>query len=159
MPSPLLLAAYRSTTTIPGSIVDRCASGGKSVQGWLDIHWSHIKARLVKRYAVESDFQGGDVPEKIIEWLVILTDIDVWKCVGGVPEGREDGWADKDRERVESELKEAANADSGLFELPAKASDALGASAVNKGGPLLASSTTIYGWYDKQQADVGENGW
>lgn len=148
MPSPLALVAYRSTTTIPGSLVDRCATSGKSVQTWLDIHWSHIKARLVKRYAVENDFQAGDVPEKIIEWLVILTDIDVWKCVGGVPEGREDGWADADRKRVEDELKEAANADTGLFELPLKASDALGASAVNKGGPHVVSFATGFDYFD-----------
>lgn len=148
MPSPLLLAAYRSTTTIPGSQVDRCAAQGKNVQTWLDIHWSHIKARLVKRYAVANDFQDGDVPEKIIEWLVVLTDIDVWKCVGGVPEGREDGWADKDRDRVNEELREAANADAGLFELPLRASDPLGASAVNKGGPIVVSYATGFDYFD-----------
>lgn len=148
MPSPLSAASYRSTTTIPGSLVDRCASSGKSVQTWLNIHWSHIKTRLVKRYAVTNDFQGGDVPEKIVEWLTTLTDIDVWKCVGGIPEGREDGWADKDRERVESELKEAANADEGLFELPTKNSSALGDSAVNKGGPHVVAYSTAFTYWD-----------
>lgn len=148
MPSPLSLAAYRTTTTIPTSLVDRCAAQGKSVQTWLDIHWSHIKARLVKRYAIEDDFQGGDVPQKITEWLLVLTDINVWACVGGVPEGREDGWADKDRDRVREELVEAANADSGLFELPLRASDALGASAVNKGGPHVVRFATGFDYFD-----------
>lgn len=118
------------------------------MQSWLDIHWSHIKARLVKRYSVESDFQSGDVPEKITEWLVILTDVDVWKCTGGIPEGREDGWADKDRERVDAETKEAANSDDGLFELPLRASDSLGKSAVNKGGPHVIKFTTGFDYFD-----------
>lgn len=148
MASPLSLAAYKSITTIEASYVDLCATKGKDVQTWLDIHWSHIKARLVKRYAVASDFNNGSTPGKIKEWLVILTDIDVWKCVGGQPKGRVDGWADEDRLRVEEELKEAANAETGLFELPLLDTDALGASAINKGGPYASLFVSPFDYFD-----------
>jgi hypothetical protein len=147
MPTYLALAAYKSITTIPGSLVDACAAKGKDVGRWLEIKSAHIRARLVKRYAV--DFTDpGPVPEQIIAWLVALVDIEVWKCVGGNPEGREDGWYDKDRERVEAELKEAADAEGGLFELPLRSTDPVGDSAVNKGGPFVEDYLTAWDAWD-----------
>jgi hypothetical protein len=158
MTSPLSLAEYKSITTINTSIVDVCAAKGKSVQTWLNLKWAHVKSRLVKRYSV--DFTApGPVPEKIVEWLVVLVDIEVWKCVGGNPEGREDGWYDKDRDRVEAELKEAADADTGLFELPLRNTDPTGASAVSKGGPLVESFNTVHGWFDAQALARDGGGW
>ncbi len=158
MASPLSLATYKTITTIDGSLVDTCADKGKSVQAWLDQKWAHIRARLVKRYAVDF-ITPGPVPEKIIEWLVVLVDIEVWKCVGGLPEGREDGWADKDRDRVYAEIKEAADAETGLFELPLRETDPLGASAINKGGPLVESFNTVQGWFDAQAQARDQGGW
>lgn len=158
MPTYLTLAAYRSITTIPSSLVDDCAAKGKDVGRWLELGSADIRARLVKRYAV--DFSDpGPVPDKIIKWLVLLVDIDVWKCVGGAPEGREDAWADKDRDRVEAELKEAADAETGLFELPPRNTDPLGASAVNKGGPVVQSFNTIYGFFDAESCERDQGGW
>lgn len=136
MPSYLTLAAYKSITTINGSIVDVCAAKGKDVQRWLDLESGHIRARLVKRYAVDFD-DPGPVPDQIIKWLILLVDIPVWKCAGGNPEGREDGWAKADQEQVEAELKEAADSEEGLFELPLRNTDALGKTAINKGAPIV----------------------
>ena len=71
------------------------------------------------------------------------------KFVGGNPEGREDGWAKADQERVELELKEAADAEKGLFELPLRATDTTG-SAINAGGPMGYSEQSPYTWTDRQ---------
>lgn len=148
MPTYLALAAYRSITTIDGSVVDVCTAKGKDVTRWLELKSAHIRARLVKRYAV--DFTDpGPTPDKIIEWLVKLVDIEVWACAGGLPEGREDGWADKDRDRVEAELKEAADSDTGLFELPLRNTDPLGNAAINKGGPFVQEYLTPFDAFDQ----------
>jgi len=152
MESYLTAVQYRTRTTIPIRLVDECMAGGvrgKDVQLWLDDASSYIKARLVKRYAV--DFSDpGPTPKAIYRWLVMLVDCEVWKCVGGPPEGREDGWYDADRKRVTDELKEAADSKDGLFELPLRSTDPLGSSAVNVGGPLGYSEASPYAWTDRQ---------
>lgn len=137
MPSYLALVTYRARTTIDGSLVDLCVSKGKDVNWWLEAASAEINMRLVKRYAV--DFNApGPVPDAIIKWLIRLVNVDVWECVGGLPEGREDGWADGARKQVYEELEKAADAEKGLFELPLRNTDTLGASAINKGGPFVA---------------------
>lgn len=158
MPSYLTLAQYRSLTTLDGSTVDLCVAKGKDVQRWLDMASAHIRSRLVKRYAVEFD-APGPTPDKIIQWLILLTDIPVCKSAGVTPEGRVDDWAREDETRTNDELKEAADAENGLFELPLKNTDTLGSSAINKGGPMVASNNTIYGYFDEQQRIRDEEGW
>ena len=158
MPSYLTLAQYRSITTLDGSVVDLCTAKGKDAQRWLDMASAHIRSRLVKRYAV--DFvTPGPTPDKIIEWLVLLVDIPVCKCAGVTPEGRVDDWTREDEKRVNDELKEAADAENGMFELPLRNTDPTGNSAINKGGPLVASNNTIYGYFDDQASARDEGGW
>lgn len=150
MPAYMTLTEYKSRTTIPKSLVESCTARGKDPAFWLAMHSSTIRARLVKRYAV--DFSDpGPAPDQIIAWLIVLMDIDVWKCVGGNPEGRIDGWYDADATRVREELKEAADSKDGLFELPLRNTDSLGNSAVNVGGPMGYSEASPYTWTSKQR--------
>jgi hypothetical protein len=135
MPAYLTLAQYRAITTVDGSVVDLCGTKGKSVQRWLDLSSAHIRARLVKRYAIDwSEVENQPVPDKIIEWLILLVDIPVCKCAGATPEGRVDDWTREDEQRVNDELKEAADSETGLFELPLREP---GASAATKGAPII----------------------
>ena len=143
MPTYLALASYRSKTTIDGSLVDLCVAKGKDVAWWLESASAQINTRLAKRYAV--DFASpGPVPDQIIFWLIRLVNIDVWECAGGLPEGREDGWADAARKQVYEEIKEAADAENGLYELPLRNTDTLGNSAVNKGAPFVHEDMTVH---------------
>jgi len=143
MPSYLTLATYRARTTIDGSLVDLCVAKGKDVDWWLEAASAEINMRLVKRYAVDFD-NPGPVPDAIVKWLIRLVNIDVWECAGGLPEGREDGWADAARKQVYDELEKAADAEKGLFELPLRNTDPLGQSAINKGGPFVHEDATAY---------------
>jgi hypothetical protein len=146
MPSYLTLAAYRSITTLDGSIVDLCAAKGKDVQRWLDLESAHIRSRLVKRYAIDwTEVTNQPVPDKIIQWLILLVDIPVCKCTGATPEGRVDDWAREDQARVNDELKEAADAENGLFELPLRET---GASAIHIGVPHVVERLTPAGYWD-----------
>jgi len=157
MPSYLTLAEYKGRTTIPNAIVDSCAARGKDVAWFLANHSSWLRARLVKRYAV--DFTDGPAPEVLLGWLIGLVDLDVWMCTGGNPQGRVDEWYGDANKRIRDEVIEAANAETGLFELPLRASDGLGSSAVNQGGPSAEAYTTIHGWFDQQAALRNAGGW
>lgn len=158
MPTYLALATYKQRTTIDASVVQLCENKGKDVNWWLESGSAEIKTRLAKRYAV--DFADpGPVPDQIIKWLIRLVNIDVWECAGGLPEGREDGWADAARQQVYTELEKAADAENGLFELPLRNTDKLGTSAINKGGPMVAFNNTIYGYFDDQACLRDQEGW
>ena len=156
MPSYLTLPAYRSRTTIPSELVDSCAERGKDPQLWLDDHSSWIRGRLAKRYAV--DFSDpGPVPGIILLWLKRLVDIEVWQAIGTNPEGRLDGSYEAEAQKVKDEVREAADAKDGLFELPLRNTDPLGASAVSKGAPLAYSEASPYAW-TTLQADAARRG-
>jgi hypothetical protein len=147
MPAYLTLAQYRAITTVDGSVVDLCGTKGKSVQRWLDLSSAHIRSRLVKRYAIDwSEVENQPVPDKIIQWLVLLVDIPVCKCTGATPEGRVDDWIREDETRVNDELKEAADAENGLFELPLRET---GASAVHIGVPYVVAYQMPWDYQDR----------
>jgi hypothetical protein len=134
MPSYLTFAEYSARSRIRASLITQ--AGSAKVEVFLSGGSSKIRARLVKRYAV--DFQDpGTPPEVLLDWLTAIVDRDVQEYVGGNPEGREDEWIVKRADRAEEEIKEAANAETGLFELPLRNTDPLGASAVNLGGPIV----------------------
>lgn len=116
-------------------------AGSSKVTVWLNERSSKIRARLVKRYAV--DFTDpGPTPDVVLSWLRDLVDHDVQEYVGGTPEGREDEWIAKRAEKADAEIKEAADAEKGLFELPLRNTDLLGNSAINQGGPYVRSYLT-----------------
>lgn len=153
MPSYLTFAQYKLGTDIKPSLVDLC--GQDKVEEWLDRISNKIRNRLVKRYDV--DFTSpGPVPGAIKDWLTILVDIRVLKFVGGLPEGREDGWAKEAAEQVETEIKEAADSEKGLYELPLR--NDVGGSAVNAGGPMGYSEASPYAWTDRQLEYIARGG-
>lgn len=141
MSTYLSLVAYRSKTTVDGSLVDLCVNKGKDVTWWLEAGSAEINMRLAKRYAVDFG-DPGPVPDAIIKWLIRLVNVDVWECAGALPEGRVDGWADEARKQVYAECEKAADAENGLFELPLRNTDKLGSSAANKGAPFVAEFFT-----------------
>lgn len=156
MATYLTFAEYKARSRLRESIVD--TAGSAKVEVWLSERSSKIRARLVKRYAV--DFADpGPVPDVLLGWLGALVDRDVQEYVGGTPEGREDEWIVKRADQAEAEIKEAADSETGLFELPLRNTDPLGSSAIGKGGPLVESFATIQGWFDAQAAARDAGGW
>ena len=156
MPSYLTFAEYSARSRVRASLIT--AAGSAKVEAWLNERSSKIRARLAKRYAV--DFTDpGPAPDVLLGWLGALVDHDVQEYVGGTPEGREDTWIVKRAEQADAEIKEAADSETGLFELPLRNTDSLGSSAINKGGPYVESFTTIYGWFDAQAAARDGGNW
>lgn len=139
MPSYLTFDEYGARSMIRASLIGQ--AGSPKVTVWLNERSSKIRARLVKRYAV--DFTDpGPTPDVVLSWLRDLVDHDVQEYVGGTPEGREDEWIAKRAEKADAEIKEAADAEKGLFELPLRNTDLLGNSAINQGGPYVRSYLT-----------------
>lgn len=156
MPSYLTFDEYSARSMIRASLIGQ--AGSSKVTVWLNERSSKIRARLVKRYAV--DFTDpGPTPDVVLSWLRDLVDHDVQEYVGGTPEGREDEWIAKRAEKADAEIKEAADSETGLFELPLRNTDPTGSSAINKGGPFVASNNTIYGFFDGQALQRDEDGW
>ena len=84
MPSYLTFAEFKSRSMLRDSIITQ--AGSAKVEVWLSGRSSKIRARLVKRYAV--DFTDpGPTPDVLLDWLRDLVDYDIQEFVCGTPEG------------------------------------------------------------------------
>lgn len=89
------------------------------------------------------------VPEIALGWLVALLDVDVWQRRGANPQDPSIAMAITERDDALAEIKEAADAKDGLFDLPTN--DAAGDSAVTQGGPMFYSEQSPYVWMSQQR--------
>lgn len=156
MPSYLTFAEYRAESHVKDGLIALVPQA--KVEVWLGKQSALIRDRLTKRYAVNFD-DPGPVPATITKWLVWLVDYHVVDWTGGNPEGGEIDLRKRLFDQADAEIKEAAESEKGLIELPLRNTDPLGASAINKGGPLVAVNNTIYGFFDGQQTARDEGGW
>lgn len=136
-------------------------SDGADIASWrlfveqrLVVRTSEINARLRKRYAVP--FEDQRVPEVIRGWLAALVLPDLYEARGW---DDSDAFAQSMRENATAAreaMKEAADSDVGLYDLPLAQDDT--ASAISKGGPLGYSEQSPYTWSDVQRdaVDAGE---
>ncbi len=142
---------FKARTIAPASLVDgartRDASAWKSyVESRLKIATSRINARLTKRYAVP--FSAPYV-EIVLGWVTAIVTPELYEKAGWAPS---DAQAEKiyaAAERAEAEIKEAADAEEGLYELPLRADTT--ETGVTKGGPLGYSEADPYAWIDLQR--------
>jgi hypothetical protein len=156
VPSYLTFAEYKSASLVKDALIALVPQA--KVEVWLGQQSALIRDRLTKRYAVDFN-DPGPVPATITKWLGWLVDYHVVDWTGGNPEGGELDLRKRLWDQAEAEIKEAAESEKGLIELPLRNTDPLGVSAINKGGPLVASNNTIYGFFDDQQAARDAGGW
>lgn len=142
----LTLNEFKALTTMPPSYVDEVEqlAPGYTEQR-LAAQSALVDARLAKRYRTPFT---APVPVAVQEWLARLVTLDVWQRRGY---DATDAQAHLYREQAAAaldEIKEAANAVDGLYDLPLST----GASAIAKGGPLAYSERSPYVWTDEQGA-------
>lgn len=101
---------------------------------------AEIASRLIKRYAVPLDLTNP--PLAIRRWLVALVTLDCYMALGFDPSTTQDQLIVSRAEDASAQIKEAADAKEGLFELPLRAD--LSAGGVTKGGPLAYSEQSPY---------------
>lgn len=147
------LNRFKELTIMPGTDVDALEA---LEAGWIlrqvERVGSAINARLVKRYAVPFGADGTprtDVPGIIEDWIVAIVTLRAYAKRGFNPS---DAMADvaivQPAAEAEAAIKEAANSETGLFELPLLDSDVVG--GVTKTGPLAYTETSPFVWTDVQ---------
>lgn len=122
--------------------------------GWLDntlrMQSRLIDARLRKRYAAPF---APPYPEVVQHWLAKLVTVECYLKRGVDPTDAQFATMQEQAKEAWGEITEAANSDTGLFDLPLKA-DAASPGGISKGAPLAYTETSPYVWRDVQ-LDLG----
>lgn len=146
------LDEFKDLTTLPGDYVDALE---RSREGWVMsrvAYWSAwVNARLSKRYAVPF---VAPFPAIVCGWVSDLVTMDCWTRRGFDPTTADMQTTIEAAQRARDEVKEAADGDKGLFELPERAD--LNKVATSRGGPRSYTEASPYVWTSRQ-AEVGRD--
>lgn len=120
--------------------------------GWLLIQdemiSSRVDAKLRKRYAVPF---ADPVPPTVVGWVVDILTAKAYLRLGVDPTDKQVDAIAEAANTALAEVQQAADSDTGLFDLPLTAvQDA--ASGVVKGTPLCYSEQSPYAWTDVQRS-------
>lgn len=100
-------------------------------------------------YSLDNAYAAATpVPETVLQWITILTTWDGYQKRGRNPQDPLMTDLRDDRTRVLAEVAEAANSNTGLFDLPVSEDVD---SAVTTGGPLFYSESSPYVSADRQE--------
>jgi hypothetical protein len=145
--SYLTLAEYKLLSLLPAEFVD----GVEDVEpGWVlaqltQVSRLEIDGRLRKRYAVPFE---APVPEAVKAWVARIVDVRLMVRRGVDPQDVQFDLVREDATNAKAELKEAANGQDGLYELPLRADTA--DSGIVKGAPRSYSEASPYVWTSRQ---------
>jgi phage gp36-like protein len=156
--SYLDLAEYKKYSILPSVDIDDV----ETIQaGWIDRKLraasNHVDARLRKRYSVPF---SAPFPDAVCDWVARLVDPLVLKKRGVDATDEQFISIVEDAVAAREDIKEAANAEDGLFDLPV--ADTADASAISKGAPLGYSEASPYVGMDVQEdagRDEDSDGW
>lgn len=146
----LSVPRFRVITILPPEEVDNLnARRPGFLAASIDDWQSHMMGQLSKRYAVE-DIDDNDVPKILERWLNALVTREAYGAKGYTPSSEMDEKTiDGRAERAEEQIQLAANSETGLYDLPLRASQP-GKSGVTKSGPRYYTEVSPYDWLDRQ---------
>jgi hypothetical protein len=146
MAAYLTLAKFKLLTVMPGSFVDAIETVSP---GWVDAQLLHesdwIDTRLRKRYLAPF---VSPVPLIVEGWLQRMVTVRCFLKRGVDPTDRQYATIEKDWADALAEIKEAADSEKGLFDLPLRAD--VNASGISQGNPRSYSEQSPYAWTDVQ---------
>lgn len=135
---------------MPGPDVDELEVRAPGFLASRLVAWSqYIDARLRKRYEVPF---GDPFPEIVRIWLTALVTVDAYQKRGWDPGSEQDELINDARQAALADLREAADAETGLFDLPLRQNNA--ASGISQGGPFGYSEASPYEWTDVQRGAI-----
>jgi len=136
---------FKSRTVMPSADVDYLETAHPGfLANRILTHSSRIRARCRKRYA---DFVAP-VPELVLGWLVALVTLDAYVRRGVNPSDESFELVKAAAELALADLKEAADGENGLFDLPARENTT--EDGITRGGPLVYSEASPWDWTDVQ---------
>jgi hypothetical protein len=152
------VATFKGLTTAPAVYIDQIEA---QEAGWtlkqLD-YWSRrIDGRLGKRYATPFSELAGETPLVVQGWLSDIVTLRVYKKRGVDPQDQQYLDIVDDAKEAWANIREAADAKDGLFELPLKQT-APGADGVTKGAPLGYAEASPYTWTTAQRDAAEDEG-
>lgn len=106
---------------------------------------SEITSRLRKRYSAPF---AAPVPEVVLGWLVALVTPVAYLRRGVNPADEQFASIVEEAKLAREQMKEAADAEEGLFDLPLRADTTT--SGISQGGPMVYSEASPYEWTDVQ---------
>lgn len=142
----LTFAEFRSLTLMPSDDVDAIELASS---GWIDSqleYWSaQIDSRLRKRYAAPF---ASPYPLAVQGWLARIVTVRCYLKMGVRASDEQFAEIKADADAAVTEVKEAADSVTGLFDLPLRADTT--STGVSKGAPMVHSEASPYVWTDVQ---------
>jgi len=152
MASPIDLDRFKELSVMPTEDIDVIET---KQDGWClaqcDLLYAKICARLRKRYAVPF---ATPIPVIVEGWIATIVTALAYLKRGANPSDEQQGDIFKAAEAAWGEVREAADAENGLFDLPLRA-DSI-ATGISKGMPLGYSERSPYRWWTVQ-AEAGRD--
>ena len=142
---------FRTRTIMPEQDVDQLWAARP---GWFEATvasaLADITARLRKRYRTPFTAAGGSNPrpEIVVMWQAKIITPEAYRARGYNPQDPTMEWSEKDRDRAYEQIKEAADAETGLYDIPLL--ETVDTTGIVKGGPLGSSEASPYDWTDAQ---------
>lgn len=149
MAAYLTMSEFQDRTTMPPEFItalDAARPGWIATQLTLASRW--VDARLGKRYAVPF---AVPVPDLVLGWVTRLVTFECWQRRGYDPADQSMVQAKQDADDAKAEVREAADSQDGLFDLPLRA-DIPGTSGISRKGPFSYSEQSPYVWISGQRA-------
>lgn len=119
------------------------------VEAQIEIASSEIDSRLRKRYAVPFT---SSVPTIVKRWLEAIITPELYLKRGMDPQNTQLERHFAAAERAREQMKEAADSETGLYDLPLL--NTADPSAVSKGGPYGYAEASPYDWIDAQSEAI-----
>lgn len=142
------LASFQLASLMPASFIDEIEL---RTPGWIDnrllIGSAYLNSRLLKRY--DAPF-AAPYPIAVCDWLAKIVTMECWLKRGVASTDEEFQEYKLQATTAIAEIREAADAKDGLFDLPLRADT--DASAITQGFPRAYSEQSPYVWADIQRA-------
>lgn len=117
------------------------------IDAMIAVRTSEIHSRVGKRYVRPF---ADPIPTVVLGWLGALVTVDMYLKRGTNPQDETLALIKELKDLATSQMKEAADAVEGLFDLPLN--DDADPTAITKGEPLSSGDPSPYSWMDRQAA-------